>query len=64
MAKNKEIVSRITQVYLNYGIVPISSKNKADFQMQRSEDLTGKDGAKNILNLNTKVRNINSISIL
>ena len=31
MTKNKEIISKVTQVYLNYGIVPISRKHKIKF---------------------------------
>jgi len=31
MGKNREIISRLTQVYLNYGIVPISIKQRIEF---------------------------------
>lgn len=31
MTKNKKIISKVTQVYLNYGIVPISRKHKMEF---------------------------------
>jgi len=31
MTKNKEIISKLTQIYLNYGIVPISRRHKTEF---------------------------------
>lgn len=31
MTENKEIVSKLTQIYLNYGIVPISKEDKIKF---------------------------------